>query len=132
MSTAGSAGAFEGTWEITWTEVWDKDALDLVQPAFVRFSRTRDLDEGEFRMIAMRGWLDCRYGTRDGKPAVEFSWQGEDEGDERCGRGWAIFETETKLRGRLFIHCGDDSEFVAERSAEQSGRSGKRRRPSVR
>ena len=29
------------------------------------------------------GWLDCRYAERGGKSAVEFSWEGEDEGDQR-------------------------------------------------
>jgi len=127
--------AFAGTWEITWTDVWLKDALDLIQPAFIRFEKTLDSDQGEFAMIAMRGGLDCWYGLRDGRPVVEFSWQGDDEGEERCGRGWAVLENGTKLRGRLFIHCGDNSEFVAERTPRveaQSRRSGKRRRPSVR
>jgi hypothetical protein len=127
--------AFAGTWEITWAEVWLKDALDLIQPAFIRFESTIDSDQGEFAMIAMRGGLDCLYGHRDGSPSVEFSWQGDDDGEERCGRGWAVLEGAAKLRGRLFIHCGDDSEFVAERTPRveaKSRRSGKQRRPSVR
>lgn len=52
---------------------WDRDAIELVGPGF----------------IAVRGWLDCRWSKRDGRPFVEFSWEGEDEGDQVTGRGWA-------------------------------------------
>jgi len=43
-------------------------------------------------MIAMHGRMDRGYGRRDGLASVEFSWNGEDEGDERSGRGWAALE----------------------------------------
>lgn len=135
MTAAETRLLFAGSWEITWSEVWRKDALDLVEPAFIRFERTLDADQGEIRMIALQGWLDCRYGERDGRAAVEFSWQGRDDGDDRCGRGGAVLEPSGGLRGRLFIHCGDDLEFTAERSSRTSGVSGrsrKRRRPSMR
>ncbi|HSB21290.1 MAG TPA: serine hydrolase [Anaeromyxobacteraceae bacterium] len=56
-----------------------------------------------------------RYSERDVFPAVEFSWQGVDEGDERFGRGWAALEGPGALRGHLFFHGGDDSGFVAAR-----------------
>jgi hypothetical protein len=41
-----------------------------------------------------------------------------DEGDERCGRAWAILEGD-RLRGRFFFHNGDESSLVAERKASQ-------------
>jgi hypothetical protein len=135
MTTRDSSRkAFDGTWEIMWTKVWRKDALDLDGPAFIRFEKQLGADQGEFKMIAVQGWLDCRYGERDGRPAVEFSWQGTDEGDERCGRGWAVLVSESELRGWLFFHCGDDSEFNARRStgATESRRSRKGRSPKVR
>ena len=43
---------------------------------------------------------------------LEFSFEGEDEGDPRTGRGWAILENQ-KLTGRFYFHMGDDSSFVA-------------------
>jgi hypothetical protein len=129
-----SRKVFAGTWDLTWTKVWRKDVLDLDGSAFIRFEKQLDTDQGEFRMIAVQGWLDCRYGERNGLPAVEFSWQGTDEGDDRCGRGWAVLESESELRGWLFFHCGDDSEFTARRSAGEtaSGRSRKSRSPKMR
>lgn len=118
--TSEVAGVFRGTWRIAAMDEWDREALDLVQPAFIRF----DGAEGEFGMVAVQGWLECRYGERDGLPAVEFSWQGLDEGDERFGRGWAVLERRGAIRGHLFFHGGDDSGFVAIRraSAVRKGR----------
>lgn len=131
MSESGAGLEFVGRWRITWTEIWDSDALDLVSPAYIQFG---DDGLGGFGMIALRGWLDCRYGQRDGRPSVEFSWQGEDEGDDACGRGWAVQEPDGSLRGRLFIHCADDSEFRAAQAetGTPSKGTGTRRRPAVR
>ncbi len=69
---------------------------------------------GRFHFGAVHGWIDCRYVKRDGMDAVEFSWDGNDESDPACGRGWAVREGD-RLNGRLFFHQGDDSGFVAER-----------------
>ena len=64
----------------------------------------------------MQGELDYRIGQRDGKPAVEFSWDGGDaaDGTPLTGRGWAVLEGNA-LHGMIFIHQGDESEFVASR-----------------
>jgi hypothetical protein len=40
------------------------------------------------RFIALTAWLDVRYDARNGGPVAEFSWEGDDEGDQRSGRGW--------------------------------------------
>jgi hypothetical protein len=31
---------------------------------------------GQFRFIAVQGWMDCRPGQRDGRPGVEFTKTG--------------------------------------------------------
>jgi len=51
---------------------------------------------------------------------VEFSWHGEDESDEALGRGWAILEKPDQLRGRIFIHHGDNSAFSAVKGVQPS------------
>ena len=79
----------------------------------------------EFHLILVYGWMDWRYLSRDGKPAVEFSWEGIDEGNQCSGRGWAVLEGDG-LAGRLFFHGGDDSGFTAERQKER--KTAKRRR----
>jgi len=45
---------------------------------------------------------------------LDFSFEGEDEGDQICGRGWA--EVKGKIMsGRIYLHMGDDSSFTATR-----------------
>ena len=102
-----------GAWRITWTEVWATKALDLLGPASIVFT---DDGLGEFRRIAVHGWLDCRYGERDGRPLVEFSWEGRDDADEARGRGWAALDPDGSLRGHLYFHLGEESAFTATRA----------------
>lgn len=118
--------AFLGRWRITEMEVWDQDAFDLLGPAHFTFD---DDALGNFRFIAVEGDMDCRFGAKDGKPLVEFSWNGADENDPACGRGWAIVDDET-MTGRIYIHRGDDSAFTAKRQelAQPSQARGARRR----
>src|SRR5260370_25162619 len=75
-----------GRWRITEMDNWDQEAVDLVQPGFVEFG---DDGLGDLGFIAVTGELACRDVDRDGRPCVEFSWQGSDEGDHVCGRGSA-------------------------------------------
>lgn len=107
-----------GRWRIVEMEMWDRAAIDLVQPGFIEFGEG---ETGGFGFIAVRGWLDWRAAEREGRPAVEFSWAGEDEGDQVSGRGWAALADDGTLDGRLFFHMGDDSAFRAERLASTGG-----------
>jgi hypothetical protein len=115
-----TATAFSGTWRITSTELWDADALDTMQPAFIKFD---DESIGSFGMIVISAGIDCRFGTRDGKPLVEFTFDGDDDGHPCTGRAWGVIEADGKIRGRMFIHLGDDSAFVAERARAATGRT---------
>jgi len=101
-----------GRWRITEMDNWDQEAVDLVQPGFVEFG---DDGLGNLGFIAVAGELDCRDADRDGRPCVEFSWQGSDEGDEVCGRGWAALSPDGMLEGHIYFHLGDESAFRAER-----------------
>ena len=91
-------------------DLWDRDAIDLVGPAIIEI--TKD-GRGSLRFIAVEGFIDARHVDLDGRPAVEFSWDGYDEGDQLSGRGWARLDEDGSLRGHLFIHAGDDSGFLA-------------------
>lgn len=64
--------------------------------------------------------MDCRWVERDSEPFVEFSWDGDDEGDQVSGRGWATQALDGTLPGRLFFHTGDDSSFRATPFAEDN------------
>ena len=107
---------FIGEWRISEMEMWDHDALDLVAPATLSLGKDHD---GTMRFIAVEVGIDYRVASRDGFPAVEFSFQGDDEGDEVSGRAWAILDG-GQLRGRLFFHMGDESSFVATRAPKRS------------
>lgn len=64
--------------------------------------------------------MDCRHGQRDGRPWVEFTWDGYDEGDQAQGRGWAALAVDGSLHGRIYFHLGDDSGFRAVRFEDES------------
>ena len=99
-----------GRWRIVEMSNWDRDAIDLAEPGFVEFNRN---GTGRFGFIAVRGWLDRRPAERDGRPGVEFTWAGADEGDQVNGRGWAVLVDDETIEGQLFFHLGDDSTFRA-------------------
>ncbi len=108
QKSTDSALAFKGRWRIVAMDLWDKGAINLVEPGCIAFNG----EEGEMRFIAVRAWLDVRYSTRDGGPIAEFSWEGVDEGDQRSGRGWVTPATTGGLVGHIFFHNGDESGFV--------------------
>jgi hypothetical protein len=103
-----------GYWKITKMEVWGQAYVDLVVPGFIEFEMDGDRVMGQFRFGTVVGWLDCRFRDVGGESGVEWSWEGQNDGDPGCGRGWARV-THGKLVGRLYIHCSDDSAFEAER-----------------
>jgi len=70
--------------------------------------------QGDFQFGYVQGCIDHHRTVREGKPAIEFSWEGGDAADGTLltGRGWAVLEGE-ELNGMIYIHCGDHSEFTA-------------------
>ncbi|MBN1170571.1 MAG: hypothetical protein JXA67_00155 [Micromonosporaceae bacterium] len=114
-----------GRWRITWMELWDADAIDLVEPGFIEFDGD---GTGRFGFIVVDGWMDCRESTRDGRPCVEFTWEGSDEGDKVSGRGWATVAGDGTLDGRIFFHRGDDSDFRAVHAETQATNTRSERR----
>ena len=101
----------EGRWRIVETELWDREALDLVVPAYISFDRK---GLGEMQLIAIGASIDYRVEQREDASVLEFSWSGFDEMDATSGRAWARIDGDT-MRGKLFIHQGDESTFVARR-----------------
>ena len=99
---------FLGRWRIDHMDDYDRDYLDLVEPAFIQFDRD---GSGEFVFGAVTGQLDCRYD----KTGVAFTWQGQDEMDDVSGRGCAERKSDSTIVGHLYRHLGDDSGFTAYR-----------------
>ena len=119
--------AFLGDWRIAQMELWDRDYLDLEGPAYITFGQDR---LGSFQFGAVQGGLDFRVTSDSGAAKVEFSWDGFNDSERSCGRGWAVLD-EVRLIGRLYFHNGDDSAFVAERGAPKA-RPSRSRRPKSR
>jgi hypothetical protein len=105
--TGAAAHPIIGKWRIVEMELWDKDFLDLVEPAYIAF----DDRGGEFVFGAVTGGLDCSYTAG----AIDFTWAGCDEMDEACGDGWAVLEDDGTLNGEICFHQGDESGFKARR-----------------
>jgi hypothetical protein len=115
-----------GRWRIISMSAWEDEYLDEEVEAFFQFE---EQGSGSFQFGYIQGLIDWRSTTRDGKPAVEFSWEGGDgaDGTALTGRGWAILEDD-ELKGLFCIHQGDDSEFVAQRASQPPAKSKKAKR----
>ena len=109
---------FTGRWAITSMSAWEDDYLHEEEPAYIAFD---DRGGGEFHFGYVHGQMGCRPGTRDGEPAVEWTWEGNAEMDPAQGRRWAVVRGD-ELHGMIFFHGGDDSEFVARRADDAKPR----------
>ena len=115
--------AFSGRWGIVSMTAWDEDFINAEVQGFFEFN---DKGNGEFHFGYVHGNMDCRLTTRDGEPAIEWTWEGNDEMDPAQGRGWAVVKGD-ELHGMIFFHEGDDSEFVAKRSDATKAPKSKKR-----
>ncbi len=103
---------FEGRWHIVSMSNWDEEYFNEEVQAYIEFEPDQ---RGEFQFGYVRGDIDYREGQRDGTPAVEWTWDGNDEMDPAQGRGWAVLEGD-ELHGKIFFQLSDESDFVAERA----------------
>lgn len=105
---------FMGLWHILSMDEWGEDYLNEEVQAFIDLEAN---GTGHFQFGYVSGYMDWRPTTRDGEPAVEWSWEGGDgaDGTPVNGRGWAKL-IEDELHGVIFIHLGDESGFVAKRA----------------
>lgn len=102
---------FQGRWLIEHMDQWYvQEESEELQP-FFEFEKT---GIGLFQFGCVSGEMDFRLSQRDGKPALEFSWDGHDEDEQVFGRGWAMIDGDD-MTGRIFVHLGDESGFVAKR-----------------
>jgi hypothetical protein len=109
-----------GRWLIVETDLWDRETIDLVGPGFIEFGKG---GTGSFGFIAVQGWMDCRKAEIEGRPGVEITWEGTDEGDQVSGRGWASVHADGSLFGHIYFHLGDDSGFRAKQVRASGSRS---------
>jgi hypothetical protein len=83
-----------GRWRIVSSDVWDRDYLDLVQPAFIHIGQD---GRGELAFGAVNASLDF------------------DEGDAVNGSGSVELLEDGSLEVEISFHLGDDAVLRAER-----------------
>ena len=111
---------FTGRWLIASMSAWDEDFINAEVRGFIEFDDAGG--GGEFQFGYVQGSMSCRLTTREGEPAVEWTWDGSDEMDPARGRGWAVLKKGDELHGMIFFHEGDESEFVATRAEGKKGK----------
>ena len=97
-----------GKWRIIEADLWDRDYLDLVQPARMAFDGN---GHGEFAFGCVNGGLEYEYSRR----IIFFSWQGFDEMDEVRGDGSAELDDDGSLEIEFRFHLGDEAILKARR-----------------
>jgi len=85
-------------------ETWTQEFIDLHEPGFFYFDKS---GLGSFLFGTIHGSMDVRVSQRE--PLLEFSWLGESEGNELCGRGCFSFSSPDEGEGTLYIHTGGQS-----------------------
>lgn len=101
-----------GKWRIIEMEMWDQSYVDLITEGYFAFGKG---EFGNFQFGAVVGEIDYSIEELGNNERVEFSFEGQDEYDPVSGRGWVIIEDDT-LKGKIFFHAGDESEFKAKRT----------------
>jgi len=99
-----------GWWRIVDSDMWDREALELLGPALLSLGTEDD----RLRMIAIL----ARVQPRPTKRGVSFTWEGADEFDPISGTGTASVAKDGRLKGRIRIKDGDETTFVAVRTEE--------------
>ena len=107
---------FAGTWHITTMEMWDADYFNMEVQAYLRIG---DNGIGSFQFGLVSGGLDGEVVKLGKTERFEFTWEGQDEMDPVSGSGWLKMSTPDRVEGRLKIHLGDGSTFVAVREKSE-------------
>lgn len=97
-----------GRWRIVGSDVWDRDYLDLVEPAFFRVDVN---GHGELVFGVVYAALSVEYA----RTVVFFTFSGSDEGDEVSGSGSAELGDDDVLEIGISFHNGDDAILRATR-----------------
>jgi hypothetical protein len=101
--------AYVGKWDIIEMELWDKEYIDLVVPGHLTIEKD---GTGFMQFGVVEVEVDCRHELINGSERLDFSFEGSEEGDHTCGRGWAQVAG-GNMKGRIYFHLGDDSAFSA-------------------
>lgn len=96
-----------GRWRIVEADIWERDYLDLVEPAMMVIEAD---GHGEIAFGAMQAGLDLEYS----RTLVFFTWAGFDEMEEVSGSGSAELQDDGSLEIEFAYHLGDEATLRAE------------------
>jgi len=102
-----------GRWRIVEADPWDRDYLDLVEPAAIAI---RADGRGEIAFGAMQAGLDLEYS----RSVVFFAWEGFDEMDQVRGSGSAELLDDGLIEIEFAYHLGDEAVLRAQRATSST------------
>ena len=102
-----------GRWRIVEADLWDRDHLDLVDPATITIETD---NHGEIAFGAVQAGLDLSYGPN----MVFFTWTGFDEMDEVTGDGSAELLDDGSIEITFAYHNGDEAILKANRDTSST------------
>jgi len=100
-----------GKWRIIESDQWDKDYLDLVEPAKAIFTDPNSKDHSEITFGVVDVGLTLEYS----QTMMAFTFHGSDEGDEISGSGWAEVLDDGTLEIKFTFFGGDEAILKAVR-----------------
>ena len=89
---------------IAWASGCVTDAINLMESGFIEFNQD---SSGQFGSIAVLGWMDCQAATRDGRPCVEFTWEGSE-----VTRSAAAVSRRSAMRARSTVASSSTSATI--------------------
>ncbi len=95
-----------GKWQIVKADLWERDHLDLCEPAQITIGKD---GHGEISFGAMQAGLELEYS----QSMVFFTWQGFDEMDEVHGSGNAELLDDGTIEIKFAYHNGDEATLIA-------------------
>ena len=110
MSDEESPREYCGWWRIIESSLWGSADIDIAGPALISMTGYDD----RLRMFVLLAYLKCK----PTKAGVSFTWQGAWEYDPVSGTGSVRLRKDGCISGRIKIKNGEESTFVAERTAE--------------
>jgi hypothetical protein len=106
---------FLGEWQIESMSEWSSEFLAASGPPRLKLSSS---GYGTIAFTAFEGILDAMTDELRPEDTMQFSFRGTDDGDEVCGRGFAV-ESDGVMRGRICFNRSVTSDFVARRLPKQ-------------
>lgn len=106
--TAPAGRRVIGRWRIVGTDIWERDHLDLVEPAMMVIGAD---GRGEIAFGALQAGLDLAYGRSD----VAFTFIGSDEMDAVRGSRSAELLEDGALKIEMDLDYGDNALLRAKR-----------------